>query len=340
MLSERQVAILKSIVESFIANAEPVGSKSLVEKFNLPYSSALVRSEMVALEEAGYIEKTHTSSGRVPSALGYRYYVENLMEERHDDKLELMLNAVFSDREIKIEEVIRQSCDILSQMTNLTSMVLGPEANTQTLQHINLFSLDRNQAVAVFITNTGHSENKLFSFDQEVSVDELNNCCLILNERLVGVKLSEIPEILPLLKPILAQSVKQYEIIFQAFFNAFLKFANQNFYLSGANNLFDKPEFTDVNKLRQLIAMFENSVMWKDVGTDASALKLTHSEHASLVWKDDLTFITSNFKLDGDNSGQLMVVGPSRMEYDRVVALMEFMSKAIEKVYGNGETDE
>lgn len=340
MLSERQVAILKSIVESFIANAEPVGSKSLVEKFNLPYSSALVRSEMVALEEAGYIEKTHTSSGRVPSALGYRYYVENLMEERHDDKLELMLNSVFSDREIKIEEVIRQSCDILSQMTNLTSMVLGPEASTQTLQHINLFSLDRNQAVAVFITNTGHSENKLFSFDQEVSVDELNNCCIILNERLVGVKLSEIPEILPLLKPILAQSVKQYEMVFQAFFNAFLKFANQNFYLSGANNLFDKPEFTDVAKLRQLIAMFENSVMWKDVGADASALKLTHSEHASLVWKDDMTFITSNFKLDEGNSGQLMVVGPSRMEYDRVVALMEFMSKAIEKVYGNGETDE
>lgn len=340
MLSERQVAILKAIVESFISNAEPVGSKNLVEKFNLPFSSALVRSEMSALEEAGYIEKTHTSSGRVPSAQGYRYYVENIMEEKHDNKLELVLNSVFSDREVKIEEVIKRSCDILSQMTNLTSMVLGPDGDTQTLQHINLFPLDHNQAVAVFITNTGHSENKLFNFDEEVSIDELNNCCSILNERLVGVKLNEIPEILPLLKPILAQSVKQYEMVFQAFFNAFLKFANQNFYLSGTNNLFDQPEFTDMNKLKQLMSMLENSSIWKDIGADQNALRLTHSDHASLVWKDDMAVVTSKFKLSDDQSGQLMVVGPNRMEYDRIVSLMEFMSKAIEKVYGKGDVDE
>ncbi len=340
MLSERQVAILKAIVESFISNAEPVGSKSLVEKFNLPYSSALVRSEMVAIEEAGYIEKTHTSSGRVPSAQGYRYYVENLMEEKHDNKLELVLNTVFSDREIKIEEVIKRSCDILSQMTNLTSMVLGPEGDVQTLQHINLFPLDHNQAVAVFITNTGHSENKLFNFDEEISVDELNNCCAILNDRLVGVKLNEIPDVLTLIKPILAQSVQQYEQVFQAFFNAFLKFANQNFYLSGANNLFDQPEFTDVNKLKELMSMLENSSMWKDFGADTNALKLTHSDHASVVWKDDMAVVTSNFKLNDEESGQLMVVGPNRMEYDRIVSLMEFMSKAIEKVYGKGDLDE
>lgn len=337
MLSERQVAILKAIVESFISNAEPVGSKSLVEKFNLPLSSALVRSEMVALEEAGYIEKTHTSSGRVPSAQGYRYYVENLMVEKHDNKLELMINSVFSDREDKIEEVIKRSCDILSQMTNLTSMVLGPEAESQTLQHINLFPLDHNQAVAVFITNTGHSENKLFNFDEAISVDELNNCCSILNDRLIGIKLSEIPEILPLLKPILAQSIKQYEMVFQAFFNAFLKFANQNFYLSGANNLFDQPEFTDVNKLKQLMTMFETTSMWKDLALDQNTLKLTHSDHAELMWKDDMAVVTSNFKLSDDKSGQLMLVGPNRMEYDRIVSLMEFMSKAIEKVYGKGE---
>ena len=337
MLSERQVAILKAIVESFISNAEPVGSKSLVEKFNLPYSSALVRSEMVAIEEAGYIEKTHTSSGRVPSAQGYRYYVENLMEEKHDNKLELVLNTVFSDREIKIEEVIRRSCDILSQMTNLTSMVLGPEGNVQTLQHINLFPLSHNQAVAVFIKNNGHSENKLFTFDEAVSVEELNNCCSILNDRLVGVKLNEIPDVLPLIKPILAQSVQQYEQVFQAFFNAFLKFANQNFYLSGANNLFDQPEFTDVAKLKELMSMLENSSVWKDFGADQHALKLTHSDHASVVWKDDMAVVTSNFKLSDEESGQLMVVGPNRMEYDRIVSLMEFMSRAIEKVYGKGD---
>ena len=336
MLSQRQLDILKAIVESFIANAEPVGSKTLVEAFNLPYSSALVRNEMSALEDQGYLEKTHTSSGRVPSTQGYRYYVEHLMEDRKDNHLEVALRSVFEDREMKIDDVIRRSCDILSQMTNLTSMVLGPEGHGQTLEHINLFPLEKNQAVAVFITSDGHTENKLFNFDEDISVEELSNCCSILNDRLTGVKLNEIPDRLPLIKPILAKSIKQYEMIFQAFFNAFLKFANQNFYLSGTNNLFNQPEFTDVSKLKQLMSMFENSGIWKDIGTSQNALTLNKGEHSNLVWVDDMAVVTSTFKVDDQESGQLMVVGPSRMEYDRIVSLMEFMSDAIEKVYGKG----
>lgn len=338
MLTERKLQILKAIVESFIANAEPVGSKTLVEKFNLPFSSALVRNEMSELEDLGFLEKTHTSSGRVPSTQGYRFYVEHLMEEKIDNHLEVALRQVFNDREAKIDDVIRRSCDILSQMTNLTSLVLGPEGHGETLQHINLFPLEPNQAVAVFITGSGHTENRLFNFDQKVSVEELSHCCAILNERLTGARLSEIPDRLQLIKPILAKSIKQYEIIFQAFFNAFLKFANQNFYLSGTNNLFNQPEFTDVHKLKQLMAMFENSGIWKDIGASENALKLTHSEHSSLVWMDDMAVVTSTFKLDDEEKGQLMVVGPSRMEYDRIVALMEFMSSAIEKIYGKGDS--
>lgn len=336
MLSQRQVEILKAIVESFISNAEPVGSKTLVDKFNLPYSSALVRNEMSELENLGFLEKTHTSSGRVPSTIGYRYYVEHLMEARHDQSLEIVLRQVFNDREMKIDDVIKRSCDILSQMTNLTSLVLGPEGQSQTLEHINLFPLDQNQAVAVFITSSGHTENRLFNFDHEISVEELANCCAILNDRLTGVKLNEIPDRLALIKPILAQSIKQYEMIFQAFFNAFLKFANQNFYHSGTNNLFNQPEFADMNKLKLLMGMFENSGIWKDIGANQNALRLDHGQHSSLVWMDDMTVVTSTFKLDEQEQGQLMVVGPSRMEYDRIVTLMEFMSDAIEKIYGKG----
>ena len=171
MLTSRKIEILKAIVESFISNAEPVGSKTLVEKFDLPYSSATIRSEMLELETLGFLEKTHTSSGRIPSALGYRYYVEHLMVERLDDNLQYALQEVFSDRKMKVEEVIKRSCDILAQMTNLTSMVLGPEAGDQTLEHINLFPVDQNKAVAVFITNAGHTENRVFQFEERISVE-------------------------------------------------------------------------------------------------------------------------------------------------------------------------
>lgn len=334
MLTDRLIEILKAIVEEYIQTAEPVGSKTLMEKYRLPYSSATIRNEMSDLENLGYLEKTHTSSGRIPSTKGYRYYVEHIMVERMDEKLELVLREVFSDRAMKIDEVIRRSCDILSQMTNLTSLSLGPEAHSQTLEHIDLFPIDQNQAVAVFITNTGHTENRLFRFDEVVTVEELSSCCKILNERLSGTPLSEIKEKLNLIKPILAKAVKRYEVVFEAFFNAFLKFASDSYYTSGQNNLLDQPEFADIAKLKQLLGMFENSTIWREIGHDANALKLTHSNHSSLVWMDDVAIVTSTFNLDDDERGQLMVVGPSRMEYDRVVALMEFMSKAIEKIYG------
>lgn len=334
MLTERLIEILKAIVEEYIQTAEPVGSKTLMEKYRLTYSSATIRNEMSDLEALGYLEKTHTSSGRIPSTKGYKYYVENIMVEKMDASLELVLREVFSDRAMKIDEVIKRSCDILSQMTNLTSLSLGPEAHTQCLEHIDLFPIDQNQAVAVFITSTGHTENRLFRFDEKVTVDELSSCCKILNERLGGTPLSEINEKLNLIKPILAKSVKRYEVVFEAFFNAFLKFASENYYTSGQNNLLNQPEFADIGKLKQLLGMFENSAIWRDIGQDRNALKLTHSNHSSLVWMDDVAVVTSTFSLDDDESGQLMVVGPSRMEYDRVVALMEFMSKAIEKIYG------
>lgn len=334
MLSERLIEILKAIVEEYIQTADPVGSKTLMEKYRLPYSSATIRNEMSDLEALGYLEKTHTSSGRIPSTKGYKYYVENIMVERMDESLELVLREVFSDRAMKIDEVIKRSCDILSQMTNLTSLSLGPEAHTQCLEHIDLFPIDQNQAVAVFITSSGHTENRLFRFDEKVTVDELSSCCKILNERLGGTPLSEINDKLNLIKPILAKSVKRYEVVFEAFFNAFLKFASDNYYTSGQNNLLNQPEFADIGKLKQLLGMFENSAIWRDIGQDRNALKLTHSNHSSLVWMDDVAVVTSTFSLDDDESGQLMVVGPSRMEYDRVVALMEFMSKAIEKIYG------
>lgn len=336
MLTPRKIEILKAIVEEFIATAEPVGSKTLLEKYNMPYSSATIRNEMQELEEMELLEKTHTSSGRIPSTQGYRYYVEHLMVQRKDDRLELALREVFSDREMRVEEVIKRSCDILSQMTQLTAVVLGPEGSDQTLEHINLFPIDEHSAVAVFITSHGHTENRLFKFSEEVSVEELQKCCGILNERLSGTPLLRVIEKLQLIEPILAQQVKRYESVFQAFFNAFLKFANDNFYFSGTNNMLNLPEFADIGKLRQLMGMLENSALWRNLGKNQGDLNLIRSEHSKLVWMDDVAVITNTFTINEGESGQLMVVGPSRMEYDRVVALMDFMSEAIEKIYGKG----
>ena len=139
MLTKRQTAIFKTIVDEFTRTAEPVGSKKLMDMLDFNCSSATIRNEMAHLEEIGLLEKTHTSSGRIPSSKGYRYYVENLMEKELDEGVKHSLQTVFQQRHYSMEEIVKKSCEILSQMTSLTSVVLGPESRYQTLQHIQLF---------------------------------------------------------------------------------------------------------------------------------------------------------------------------------------------------------
>ena len=177
MLTKRQTAIFKTIVDEFTRTAEPVGSKKLMDLLDFNCSSATIRNEMAALEDLGLLEKTHTSSGRIPSSRGYRFYVENLMERELDDGVKHSLQAVFQERHYSMDEIVKKSCDILSQMTSLTSVVLGPESRYQTLQHIQLFPLSATSAVAVFITDHGHTENKTFHFNTAVSAcSRLSRC--------------------------------------------------------------------------------------------------------------------------------------------------------------------
>ena len=332
MLTPRQELILKAIVEEFIKSAEPVGSKLLVEKYNLDYSSATIRNEMNYLESIDLLEKTHTSSGRVPSTKGYRYYVEHLMDKEvlQEDKYEIQ---ALLDNNVPIEDVIQRSCEILSNMTNLTSVVLGPDANKQTLAHIKLFPLDNNSAVAVFITDQGHTENKTFRFEDQITIEDIQTCTNILNDRLVGTPISDIVEKMNELKPILAHSVKRHEALFNAFMQAFVKFASENVYYSGASNMLYQPEFADIEKMRSIMKMLEDSKLWRSLGNNDNRLKLTATDDKNqLVWFDDMAVVSSTFRV-GDEEGKLMVVGPSRMDYNRIVSVLDFAAEFIEKQF-------
>ena len=335
MLTNRQETILKVIVEEFIQSAEPVGSKLLVDKYGLNYSTATIRNEMNYLEQVGLLEKTHTSSGRVPSTQGYRYYVENLMddEELFEAKNELQPYMDMSVN-IPLEDVIQKSCDILSNMTNLTSVVLGPDANAQTLAHIKLFPLDKNTAVAVFVTDQGHTENKTFKFEEEISLEDIQNCTDILNDRLTGTPINEVVDKMNEIKPILAHSVKRHEALFNAFMQAFIKFANDNVYYSGASNMMYQPEFADIEKMKNLMKMLDDSDLWRNIGDNENRLLIRKDGSSNeLIWLDDnMAVITSSFQA-GDEVGKLMVVGPSRMDYNKIMQILDLAAAFIESQY-------
>ena len=206
-ITQRQKIIFKTIVEEFTRCAEPVGSKTLMELLDFPVSSATIRNEMATLEKLGLLEKTHTSSGRIPSQKGYRYYVEHLMEADLDASTKNALQQVFSERHYSLEEVVQKSCDILSHMTNLTSVVLGPDSRHQTLQHVQLIPINNQSAVAIIVTDQGHTENKVFQFGTDVSMQDIQNCTDLLNDQLVGTPIEDVVDKmkekkLPVCKPL------------------------------------------------------------------------------------------------------------------------------------------
>ncbi len=337
MLTPRRIEIFKAIVDEYIRTAEPVGSKTLQKKYHLSYSSATIRNDMQALEEMGYLEKTHTSSGRIPSTQGYRFYCENLLSNSGLDKrMEVAIRDAFNTANLNIEEAVHLSCEIISEMTNMTTGAIGPDSSTQRLEHIRLFSLDNRNAVCVFITNTGHTETKTFRFDEDVSLSDIENCTEILNSRLKGVAIADLVDRMEQIKPDLAMVVQRHDLLFTAFVQAFVKFANENIYFSGRDKMLYQPEFGDIEKLKGLMSLLEDQSVWRDIGHHENAVALRTSRGAELTWLNDMAIVRSTFHVNDNESGQLMVVGPSRMNYESVVAMIEYAADMIEKMYNRG----
>lgn len=336
MLTKRQTEIFKCIVDEFVSTADPVGSKTLMNKYNIEYSSATIRNEMAELENMGLIEKTHTSSGRIPSTDGYRYYVEFLMIKSDNPKFEIAVKSIVDDSYANVEDAIKNASDIISQMTNMTSIVLGPDANEQTLEHIKLFPVDDKSAVAVFITDTGHTENKVFRFSDTVSLKDIEATTDIMNSRLQGTLLREIVSKLDSIKPILAEVVTSHKVLFNAFLAAFTKFASEKVYFSGEKNMFSQPDFADLEKIKSLMMMMDDPSIWRNISKGEADVFLQTSDKSELAWIDDLAIVSTSLRISGDESAKLMLVGPSRMDYKKIISLIELLSESLESRYIEG----
>ena len=255
----RRDTILKLIVEHFIKTAQPVGSQTLLDEYGLECSSATVRNEMNALEKEGFLEKTHTSSGRVPSSAGYRYYVENLREERVDSRVKFALASVLEQRVQSVEEIMGQACQILSSMTNLASVVLGPKVSQEKLVSLQVIPLSATSATAVFVTDQGYVENKTFVLDQGNSVEDVQKAVALLNDRLKGTPIVELVPKMEAMRPAVTDYVVGQDVMYQALIQAFVRLTEERLNLYGKEKLFDQPEFAeDAKKLRQVLNLLDD----------------------------------------------------------------------------------
>ena len=253
MISKRQELLLKLIVEDYIKNARPVGSKALCNVMKC--SSATIRSEMNSLEEIGLLEKTHISSGRVPSEKGYRYYVDNIMEPKKLNGEDMLkLQTIVDNKSLIVNDIILKSMEIISELTHYTTIVLGKQSSENLVQKIEVVPIDENNIVAIVVTDKGHVEHKNIYIPGHVEVVEIKQTVDLINKLIIGTSINNVSEVLEYqVKPIIGKYVKQHEILYNAFYNAFSDFANESIKVNGTKNILMQPEFNNADKIREKI---------------------------------------------------------------------------------------
>jgi heat-inducible transcriptional repressor len=329
MISNRQSKLLKLIVDEYIKTARPVGSVNLCEV--LDCSSATVRSEMAELEDLGYLEKTHTSSGRVPSEKGYRYYVDNLMSPKEmtgEDMLKLQ--TIFHNQSLQISDVITKSMELISEITNYTSIVLGSNSKENRLKQIEVIPISETKLITIVITDKGHVEHKQLDMPYQVSLNEVKKTVELINNLLVGTPIDEVSGKLEFeIKPIIGKYVKQHEVLYNAFYKAFNDFTNKNnIHLLGKTNFLKQPEFNNVDKMRDIISKFEDENIVRYMEEEDNGINIYIGKENEL--DEDMTIIKTKYR-SNEEEGTIAIIGPKRMEYEKVVSLLEYIKENIER---------
>ena len=330
-MNERQSKLLREIVESYIKTAKPIGSKSLCKK--LGCSSATIRNEMAHLEELGYIEKNHISSGRIPSEMGYKYYVANLMKPKElSEKDARALQTIFRNQELALSDAIEAVIEIISEMTNYTSVVLGKNSKENSLQQVNIIPLQNNKLVAVVVTNQGVVQNKQFTLPINISVQEVVKTSEIINKMLIGTPIEEVSQRLEFeIKPIIAEKIEAYETIYTIFsktFNDFASKASESVHMSKKNYLLEEPEYNDVDEIRKIMTKFEDQNLIDKIDSTENKDAVNIYIGNENEFDENVTVIKTTYKKNG-SEGTIAIIGPKRMEYDRVVGLLSFINKEL-----------
>ncbi|GAE91135.1 heat-inducible transcription repressor HrcA [Gracilibacillus boraciitolerans JCM 21714] len=333
MLTERQILVLVVIIDEFIQTAQPIGSRAIAKKAEITFSPATIRNEMADLEELGYIEKTHTSSGRVPSEKGYRFYVDHLMSPFRLSKQDMLtIQQTFQKEMIEFELLVQKSARVLSDITNYTSIILGPEVFETTLKQIQIISLSDHTAVAILVTSTGHVEHRHFNVPPTMQTSDLEKLINILNDRLVGVPIVQLQQ---KLYGEVSQLLQRYSSDFQTTYS-FLKDALLDkqpvkLYMDGKTNIMLQPEFNDIHKIQSLYTVMEKEDKMANIlRTSGKGIKVSIGQENELDEMQDCSLITATYTLGGEKQlGTIALLGPTRMEYSKVVTLLNILSQRL-----------
>ncbi|MCJ7806334.1 MAG: heat-inducible transcriptional repressor HrcA [Clostridia bacterium] len=327
-LSDRKKQILRAVVINHIKTAEPVGSRTVARYYRMGLSSATIRNEMADLEDLDYLAQPHTSAGRIPSQLGYRYYVDNLMDIDNlsaDDEMAIS-SSLSTEKMREIEQIIINSARVLSSATNQTSLIMGPQFRKSAFRQLRILPLDDKRGLVVLITDTGFIKNKVIEMQQQLSQAELHQVVSYLNQKLYGLTIDQVTT--SLINELKRDLFKRLEILEQAFIllEESLKEEKQiRVFLGGTTNILNQPEFKDVDKIRRMLNLFEQEpLLFKILEDTSSENNIVVSIGAENEFEAirECTLITGTYKIHDKTLGTVGVLGPIRMDYSRVICVL------------------
>ena len=331
-LDARKQKILQAIIQDYISSAEPVGSRTIARKYDLGVSAATIRNEMFDLEIMGYLEQPHTSSGRIPSLKGNRFYVDCLLKPtKITDAEKQFVRAWFQDKVSSVDQIFQSTAKLLARITHNVTLVMASQRLNSKLKYIRFLPLDDRRAIMIVVTDTGQVENCIYPKPAGASLDDLNIIAQRLTNYLAGMAMDHIDEkAIEAFHETIVDDVELYRLAFRAMGRAFHK--DQQFYKGGTMELLNKPEFKDVDILRVVFTMLEEQDVVANLLHDegeGGAVTVRIGEEAKLSSINDCSIIEATFTDHDVVLGKLAVLGPARMEYAKIIGLLDFMKQHV-----------
>lgn len=347
-LDERKMKILQAIIRNYLETGEPVGSRTISKYTDLNLSSATIRNEMADLEELGYILQPHTSAGRIPSDKGYRLYVDNMMKDKEQELKEKEkevedMREFLNDKVDRVETLLQNMAKMLATNTDYAAMISAPQVHKNKVKFIQLSQVENHQMLCVIVLEGNIIKNKIINVNEEIDNETLLKLNILFNSSLNGLTLEEIN--LSIISKMNGQAGEQLEIarsVLDAVAEAISAEDNLEIYTSGATNIFKYPELSDSSKAKELISTFEEkqlltSLIEKDNESGDNGIRVYIGEETPVQTMKDCSVITATYELDEGVHGTIGIIGPKRMDYEKVVDTLKNIKDQLDSVYKKKE---
>ena len=333
-LSDRKKKILQLVVDDYISTAQPVSSKSITEKYMPDISSATVRSELSALEEMGYLTQLHTSSGRVPSAEAYKLYVTELMDKAKLTQKEIrMIRETFSSQADNLEEVVKNAVKVISDLTDYTSIALCSHCDKDTIVNIKIFRYKKDTALLLIVTEQTLIRDRFISIPESMTDEQIENANNLLNRIFVGKQFEEVVSV----SRELEEEFLSYREIFESVIDAIEYYITDedDVILEGQDKILNNPEYEDIEKVRNFLSVVASkdklASILSDGGEDVE-ISIKIGKEAGKDVPDDCSVVTATYSAGGVKMGTYGVIGPRRMDYQRVISVLESVGSILEAI--------